>query len=81
VGKTAANVGSEGGSQQHDMMPLISLVQEGQLDNFIVKLEEALEQSENHDISTSAVMELYEYKLAAIGHSERALQVTEICII
>ncbi|KDR18672.1 uncharacterized protein LOC110830635 [Zootermopsis nevadensis] len=74
MGKADANVENVCGSRQHEMMPLLSLVQEGRLDNFIAKLEEALERSEIRDISTSAVMELYEYKLAAIGHSERALQ-------
>jgi hypothetical protein len=53
------------------MMPLFSLAQEGRLDNFIAKLD----CSEIRDISTSTVMELYGYKLAAIGHSERVLQV------
>lgn len=81
MGKADANVENVCGSRQHEMMPLLSLVQEGRLDNFIAKLEEALERSEIRDISTSAVMELYEYKLAAIGHSERALQVRKICII
>lgn len=59
------------GAQQRDMMPLFRLAQEGRLDNFIAKLE----CSEIHDISTSTVMELYGYKLASIGHSERVLQV------
>jgi hypothetical protein len=65
--KTAADVGG----QQHDMRPLFSLAQEGRLDDFIAKLE----RNEIRDISTSTVMELYEYKLTAMGHSERVLQV------
>jgi hypothetical protein len=65
--KTATDVGG----QQRDMRPLFSLAQEGRLENFIVKLES----SEIRDISTSTIMELYEYKLAAMGHSERVLQV------
>lgn len=62
---------STDGAQQRDMMPLFSLAQEGRLDSFIAKLE----CSEIRDISTSTVMELYGYKLAAIGHSERVLKV------
>jgi hypothetical protein len=65
--KAAADVGG----QQRDMMPLFSLAQEGRLDNFMAKLES----SEIRDISTSTVMELYQYKIAALGHSERVLQV------
>ncbi|PNF30554.1 hypothetical protein B7P43_G09938 [Cryptotermes secundus] len=61
---------STDGAQQRDMMPLFSLAQEGRLDSFIAKLE----CSEIRDISTSTVMELYGYKLAAIGHSERVLK-------
>lgn len=59
------------GAQQRDMMPLFSRAQEGRLDKFIAKLE----CSEIRDGPTSAIMELYEYKLAAVGHSERVLQV------
>jgi hypothetical protein len=81
VGKAATAVGRVSGAQQHDMTPLFSLAQEGRLDNFIAKMEDALEHSEIHEISTSAVMELYKYKLAAMGHSERALQVRDICLV
>jgi hypothetical protein len=80
VGKAAANVGIEVGRQQHNMMPLFDLAQEDRLDNIIDKLEEAVEHREIHDISTSVVIELYEYKLAAVGHSEKALQVRRSCI-
>jgi hypothetical protein len=59
------------GVQQYDMTPLFSLAQEGRLDNFLAKLQG----SEIQDIPTSAIMELYEYKLAAMSRTERALQV------
>lgn len=58
---------------QQDLTPLFNVTQEGRLDEFIAKLEEALQTSEVKDIPMSTVMELYEYKLAALGHSERAL--------
>ncbi|XP_024941774.1 uncharacterized protein LOC107268725 isoform X2 [Cephus cinctus] len=57
-----------------EMAPLFSLAQEGRLDAFIAKLEEAFESNQIGDITTSAVMELYEYKLAAMRHAEKATQ-------
>ncbi|XP_012256642.1 uncharacterized protein LOC105686413 [Athalia rosae] len=54
--------------------PLFSLAQEGRLDIFIAKLQEAFDSNQIQDITTSAVMELYEYKLAAMRHAERAMQ-------
>ncbi|PSN46209.1 hypothetical protein C0J52_13148 [Blattella germanica] len=74
TGKTSAGVGSFGLTQIQDMTPLFTLTQEGRLDSSIAKLQEALQNNRIQDISTSAVMELYEYKLAALGHSERGLQ-------
>lgn len=71
LASSTSKAATDVGAQQRDMMPLFSLAQEGRLDNFIAKLE----CSEIREISTSTVMELYEYKLAAIGHSERVLQV------
>jgi hypothetical protein len=59
------------GVQQCDVTPLFSLAQEGRLDNFLDKLQ----CSEIQDIPTSAIMELYEYKLAAMSRAKRALQV------
>lgn len=61
------------GVQQYDMTPMFSLAQEGRLDNFLAKLQ----CSEIQDIPTSAIMELYEYKLAAMSRTERALQVSQ----
>jgi len=81
MGRAVGSVGNGGGSQQHNMLPLFSRVQEGRLDSCIAKLEDTLQCGEIHDVSTSAVMELYEYKLAANGHSERALQVRMIYLI
>ncbi|XP_043252181.1 protein CIP2A homolog [Colletes gigas] len=57
-----------------DMAPLFSFAQEERLDAFLTKLEVAYETNQLGDITTSAVMELYEYKLAAMRHAERAMQ-------
>lgn len=67
----SSKVATDVGVQQYDMTPLFSLAQEGRLDNFLAKLE----CSEIQDIPMSAIMELYEYKLAAVSRTERALQV------
>ena len=75
IGKINRGVGSNCMSHLQEMTPLFTLAQEGQLDNFIAKLQEALQNNQICDISTSAVMELYEYKLAAMGRSESVLQV------
>jgi hypothetical protein len=61
------------GVQQYEMTPLFSLAQQSHLDAFLAKLQ----CSEVQDISTSAIMELYEYKLAAMSRTERALQVSQ----
>lgn len=58
----------------NDMVPLFSFGQEERLNTFISKLEAAFETNQIGDITTSAVMELYEYKLAAMRHAERAMQ-------
>ena len=47
----------------HDTLPLFSMAQEGRLDTFISKLENEFEKNKLSDITTSAVMELYEYKV------------------
>ncbi|XP_069688459.1 protein CIP2A homolog L isoform X2 [Periplaneta americana] len=73
IGKITMGI-ENGSGVQHNMTPLFSLAQEGRLDHFIAKMEDALERNEIRNISTSAVMELYEYKIAAMAHSERALQ-------
>ncbi|KAF7411843.1 hypothetical protein HZH66_000739 [Vespula vulgaris] len=58
----------------NEMAPLFSFGQEERLNTFISKLETAIESNQIGDITTSAVMELYEYKLAAMRHAERAMQ-------
>ncbi|XP_071564296.1 uncharacterized protein [Temnothorax nylanderi] len=57
----------------NELAPLFSIAQEERLDAFLAKLKSTFESNQS-DISTSAVMELYEYKLAAMRHSERAWQ-------
>ncbi|EFN82611.1 uncharacterized protein LOC105185017 [Harpegnathos saltator] len=58
----------------NEMAPLFSIAQEERLDAFLTRLQSAFESNQIADIPTSAVMELYEYKLAAMRHSERAMQ-------
>ncbi|XP_072765120.1 protein CIP2A homolog L [Anoplolepis gracilipes] len=58
----------------NELAPLFSITQEERLDAFLAKLESAFESNQISDIPTSAVMELYEYKLATMRHSERAMQ-------
>lgn len=45
----------------NELAPLFSITQEERLDAFLAKLESAFQS--NQDIPTSAVMELYEYKV------------------
>lgn len=52
-------------SHPYDTLPLFSMAQEGRLDTFILKLEDAFEKNQLTDITTSAVMELYEYKVSS----------------
>lgn len=47
----------------YETLPLFSMVQEGRIDAFIRKLEDAFEKNQLSEITTSAVMELYEYKV------------------
>lgn len=47
----------------YESLPLLTMVQEGRLDAFITKLENAFEKNQLSEITTSAVMELYEYKV------------------
>ncbi|XP_003693856.1 uncharacterized protein LOC100869785 isoform X1 [Apis florea] len=58
----------------NEMAPLFSFAQEERLDAFLAKLKRTYESNQINDITTSAVMELYEYKLAAMRHAERAMQ-------
>ncbi|KAG5317679.1 CIP2A protein, partial [Pseudoatta argentina] len=53
----------------NELAPLFSFRQEERLDTFLTKLES----NQINDIPTSAVMELYEYKLATMRHSEKAM--------
>lgn len=55
---------------------IMSVMQEEKLDNLIHKLEEALANNQIANVATSDVMELFEYKMAAMGHAERAAQVS-----
>jgi len=47
----------------NEMIPLSSIAQEERLDIFLAKLKSTFEANQIADISTSAVMELYEYKV------------------
>ncbi|XP_076246086.1 uncharacterized protein LOC143186346 [Calliopsis andreniformis] len=72
---TVASVGNKMPMNSNsEMAPLFSFAQEERLDAFLAKLKRAYESNQIGDITTSAVMELYEYKLAAMRHSERAMQ-------
>lgn len=57
-----------------ELVPLYNCTQESRLNELIYALQEAKENHRIGDASTSAVMELYEYKLAAMGHAERRMQ-------
>ncbi|KAL3273249.1 hypothetical protein HHI36_014703 [Cryptolaemus montrouzieri] len=52
--------------------PVLSIAQVEKLDGLINKLKDVITNRNFVDISTSDVMELYEYKLASMGHAERA---------
>ncbi|XP_032683853.1 uncharacterized protein LOC116850095 isoform X2 [Odontomachus brunneus] len=58
----------------NEMAPLFSIAQEERLDACLTKLQLAFELNQITNIPTSAIMELYEYKLATMRHSERAMQ-------
>lgn len=47
----------------NEMAPLFSFAQEERLDAFLAKLKRTYESNQINDITTSAVMELYEYKV------------------
>lgn len=58
------NIGSKMSvNASSEMVPLFSFVQEERLDAFLAKLERTYESNQINDITTSAVMELYEYKV------------------
>lgn len=52
--------------------PIMSVAQSEKLEKLMNKLKEACSQNNLLNVSTSDVMELYEYKLASLGHAERA---------
>jgi len=47
----------------NELAPLFSITQEERLDACLAKLKSAFESNQINDIATSAVMELYEYKV------------------
>lgn len=47
----------------NEMTPLFSIAQEERLDTFLAKLKSTFEANQIADVSTSAVMELYNYKV------------------
>ncbi|XP_046390886.1 uncharacterized protein LOC124159250 isoform X2 [Ischnura elegans] len=55
-------------------LPILTREQESRLDSFIASLQKAKDNNKIEDIAMSALIELYEYKLAGISHAERALQ-------
>ncbi|KAJ8680087.1 hypothetical protein QAD02_015874 [Eretmocerus hayati] len=57
-----------------DSLPLFTKPQEDRLDSFLLKLQSAYDKNQLADVSTSAIMELYEYKMAAMSHAERTMQ-------
>lgn len=50
-------------NSNNEMAPLFSFAQEERLDAFLEKLVTAYESNQIGDVTTSAVMELYEYKV------------------
>ncbi|KRT84391.1 hypothetical protein AMK59_1149 [Oryctes borbonicus] len=53
-------------------IPTMSVAQSEKLEEVLSKLREAVNQNNLLNSATSDVMELYEYKLASMGHAERA---------
>lgn len=66
--------GSSPPTSLQELVPLYNCAQESRLNELIAALQKAKEHNRIGDASTSAVMELYEYKLAAMGHAERRMQ-------
>jgi hypothetical protein len=58
----------------YDSIPFLSMAQEYRIDTFISKLENTFEKNESN-IPTSAVMELYEYKVRYFNNSLQHLKV------
>lgn len=66
---TVASIGSKVPTNSNsEMAPLFSFAQEERLDAFLAKLQRAYELNQIGDITTSAVMELYEYKVCCSLH-------------
>lgn len=59
---------------EHDAVPLFTLAQQGAIDSFISKMEELFSKNQVQDITTSAVIELYQYKVSSMHYTERAMQ-------
>lgn len=57
-----------------NIVRLYSLSQEEQLDDILDKLKEAFYENKFTDITTTSIMELYEYKLSAMRQTERLNQ-------
>ncbi|KAF5306252.1 hypothetical protein FQA39_LY08950 [Lamprigera yunnana] len=72
--QTASTTSNNGNQYAVDNLcfPMMSVTQIERLDEIMNKLKEAYEQSNLVNVSTSDVMELYEYKLATMSHAERA---------
>ena len=58
-----SKISEEQVNHHFDTIPLFSITQEGRLDSFIAKLETAFENNQLSDLTTTSVMELYEYKV------------------
>ncbi|XP_001606107.2 uncharacterized protein LOC100122500 [Nasonia vitripennis] len=73
---TNATKVSESSTSNHpyEFLPLFSKAQEERLDISISKIEHAFKNNQLLDMTTSAVMELYEYKVASMRHAERSMQ-------
>lgn len=55
---------------------VINVLQSEKIDNLINKLEDALASNRIQTIATSEVMELFEYKLATVAHSDATNQIS-----
>ncbi|XP_022915761.2 protein CIP2A homolog L [Onthophagus taurus] len=70
-------VGEKDGFTSQQLMenfwfPKMSVAQSEEIDKIINNLKETIVQNNLSKVATSEVMELYEYKLATMGHAERA---------
>ncbi|KAK4873807.1 hypothetical protein RN001_013167 [Aquatica leii] len=55
-----------------NLYPMMSVTQTEKLDEMLGQIKVAFEQNNLVGVSTSNIMELYEYRLATMGHAERA---------